>query len=130
MHLSHVPLMKSIMTMLQYGHGLFGSPTEVETSYLVNEANNHSYVLGAVSWIGELSCGYFFGGNRKCSMRAWRAYGKCSRSLLHPRLCLCNVFRCSTLTFTGMDNLDEPTIIAMILGFDGGFENFAIIPDR
>jgi hypothetical protein len=37
---------------LQYGHGLFGSQGEVKTSYLVDEADNHSYILGAVNWIG------------------------------------------------------------------------------
>ena len=39
--------------VLQYGHGLFGSVTELKVGYLNEEADNHSYILGGVNWIGE-----------------------------------------------------------------------------
>lgn len=38
--------------LLQYGHGLFGSQQEVETGYLVAQANAHGYILFACDWWG------------------------------------------------------------------------------
>eukprot|EP00055_Hartaetosiga_balthica_P010956 m.48442 g.48442 ORF g.48442 m.48442 type:complete len:649 (-) comp7397_c0_seq1:95-2041(-) len=38
--------------ILQYGHGLFGSMSEIETSYLDNEANTYGYVVFATNWLG------------------------------------------------------------------------------
>ena len=37
---------------LQYGHGLFGSLTEVEEGYLAEDADRFGYVMGATNWIG------------------------------------------------------------------------------
>ena len=38
--------------LLQYGHGLFGSQKEVETSYLEAQANKYGYILFACNWWG------------------------------------------------------------------------------
>ncbi len=38
--------------LLQYGHGLFGSQSEVETGYLEAEANQYGYILFACDWWG------------------------------------------------------------------------------
>jgi hypothetical protein len=37
---------------VQYGHGLFGDQTEVETSYLQTQANEFGWVLIACDWMG------------------------------------------------------------------------------
>ena len=37
---------------VQYGHGLFGDFTEVEESYLGEDADRYGYVLGATTWVG------------------------------------------------------------------------------
>eukprot|EP00049_Salpingoeca_infusionum_P018359 m.356907 g.356907 ORF g.356907 m.356907 type:complete len:654 (+) comp17657_c0_seq1:91-2052(+) len=38
--------------VMQYGHGLFGSQSEVEVGYLGDEANRYGYVLIATNWLG------------------------------------------------------------------------------
>ena len=38
--------------LLQYGHGLFGSQSEVESGYLEAEANEYGYILFACDWWG------------------------------------------------------------------------------
>lgn len=38
--------------VLQYGHGLFGTQSEVHESYLQAEANLHGWVLIASDWLG------------------------------------------------------------------------------
>ncbi len=38
--------------LLQYGHGLFGDQGEVETGYLVAQADAHGYILFACDWWG------------------------------------------------------------------------------
>lgn len=38
--------------LLQYGHGLFGSQKEVESSYLEAQANKYGYILFACNWWG------------------------------------------------------------------------------
>ncbi|EGD80370.1 hypothetical protein PTSG_10625 [Salpingoeca rosetta] len=38
--------------IMQYGHGLFGSMSELETGYLDDEANRYGYVLAATNWLG------------------------------------------------------------------------------
>ena len=38
--------------LLQYGHGLFGDQSEVETGYLVSQANKYGYILFACDWWG------------------------------------------------------------------------------
>lgn len=38
--------------LLQYGHGLFGSQSEVESGYLVEQANMYGYILLACDWWG------------------------------------------------------------------------------
>eukprot|EP01147_Barroeca_monosierra_P006961 gene6961-7613_t len=38
--------------VMQYGHGLFGSMSELETGYLDDEANRYGYVLVATNWLG------------------------------------------------------------------------------
>jgi hypothetical protein len=42
----------TVGSILQYGHGLFGSQSEVNSGYLGQQANQHGYVLAAVDWIG------------------------------------------------------------------------------
>lgn len=37
---------------LQYGHGLFGSYTEIQSGYLRGFADEYGYILGGVDWIG------------------------------------------------------------------------------
>eukprot|EP00054_Salpingoeca_dolichothecata_P016522 m.96985 g.96985 ORF g.96985 m.96985 type:complete len:639 (-) comp22014_c0_seq1:116-2032(-) len=49
--------------VMQYGHGLFGSQSEVNTGYLDAEADKYGYVIGAVdeiglSYIDEVPVGY------------------------------------------------------------------------
>ena len=38
--------------LLQYGHGVFGSQSEVETGYLKAQADAHGYILFACDWWG------------------------------------------------------------------------------
>ncbi len=38
--------------VVQYGHGLFGDQSEVETEFLTAIANQHKYVFVAVDWWG------------------------------------------------------------------------------
>eukprot|EP00730_Choanoeca_flexa_P010521 TRINITY_DN1839_c0_g1_i1.p1 TRINITY_DN1839_c0_g1~~TRINITY_DN1839_c0_g1_i1.p1 ORF type:complete len:645 (+),score=114.50 TRINITY_DN1839_c0_g1_i1:2-1936(+) len=38
--------------LMSYGHGLFGSQSEIETQYLCDEANEYGYVIVAVNWLG------------------------------------------------------------------------------
>lgn len=38
--------------LLQYGHGLFGSQKEAETSYLEAQANEYGYIVFACNWWG------------------------------------------------------------------------------
>ncbi len=38
--------------LLQYGHGLFGSQKEAESSYLEAQANEYGYILFACNWWG------------------------------------------------------------------------------
>lgn len=38
--------------IMQYGHGLFGSMSEIQTGYLDDEANRYGYVLIATNWLG------------------------------------------------------------------------------
>lgn len=43
---------KTAGRVLQYGHGLFGSMTETENAYLLEQANRFGYVLIATDWTG------------------------------------------------------------------------------
>lgn len=38
--------------VVQIGHGLFGSQSEVTQQYLSDEANEYGYVMGGVNWLG------------------------------------------------------------------------------
>jgi hypothetical protein len=38
--------------VLQYGHGLFGQYTEVNSGYLQDEAQKYGYILVATNWVG------------------------------------------------------------------------------
>lgn len=38
--------------LLQYGHGLFGSQKEAESSYLEAQANEYGYIVFACNWWG------------------------------------------------------------------------------
>ena len=38
--------------VVQYGHGLFGDKSEVQTSYLAEDADRYGYILVASDWIG------------------------------------------------------------------------------
>lgn len=41
-----------VLAVLQYGHGLFGSRSQVKDAYLGEQANLHGYLLGATDWLG------------------------------------------------------------------------------
>lgn len=41
-----------LAALMSYGHGLFGSQSEIETQYLCDEANEYGYVIFAVNWLG------------------------------------------------------------------------------
>ena len=50
-----------LAALMSYGHGLFGSQSEINTQYLCDEANEYGYVIVAVNWLGmcyegALSC--------------------------------------------------------------------------
>ena len=38
--------------LMSYGHGLFGSQSEIQTQYLCDEANEYGYVIVATNWLG------------------------------------------------------------------------------
>lgn len=37
---------------MSYGHGLFGSQSEIDTAYLQEEADRYGYLLMATDWLG------------------------------------------------------------------------------